>query len=106
VAIQVGLADPSKVRGVNVTASGLGGGRSDVGMGGIVTEAVEDCIPDVEAVDYINDVCGSLTREIRELGGEPVDHQQAEEGLHDGLAKVAKFCGKTTDTGTVGSIRA
>jgi hypothetical protein len=30
-----------------------------------------------------------------------VNHQQAEEGLRDGLAKATKFCDKATDTRTV-----
>jgi hypothetical protein len=96
-AIHVRLADPSKVRGVNITARGRGDARSNVGMGITVQESVEECIPDVEAVYYINDTGGDLTKEIQELGGEPVDHQQAEEGILDGLAKEANFCGKATN---------
>jgi hypothetical protein len=101
VVIYIGLAYPRKVRGVDITARGLGGARTNVGMGGIFTEAAEECIPAVEAFDHINDTGGDLAREIREMGGEPVHHQLAEEGLRDGIAKATKFCDRATDTRTV-----
>jgi hypothetical protein len=70
-------------------------------MGGIFTEVEEEFIPAVEAVGHINDAGGYLAREIRELGGDPMNQQHVDEGLHDGLTKAAKFCGKVKDTRAV-----
>jgi hypothetical protein len=97
VVIQVGLADPSMVRWVNVTSRGQCSALSNVGMGGIVMEAAEEYTPAVKAADHIHDAGGYLVREIQEPWGGPMNHQQAEEGLRDGLTKAAKFCGKAMD---------
>jgi hypothetical protein len=70
-------------------------------MGEIVTKEAEEGVPAVEAVDNVDDASGYLSREIRELGGETVNHQQTEERLCDGLAQAAKLCGKTMDTRAV-----
>jgi hypothetical protein len=59
------LPDPYKVRGIEVGRGDSAGCWKDVQIRRIVTEAMYECIPDIEPMNNTNDVGGVLTSEKR-----------------------------------------
>jgi hypothetical protein len=64
----------------------------------VVSDATDESVPVVEAMDHIDATCDELSGEIIELeGGNTIYGKVTEKGFRDRLAKATKFHDETTE---------